>query len=219
MATFALIHGAGDVGWYWHLVEAELRARGHHTVASDLPVDDESATLTDYADAAVSALRTQSLDELVVVGMSFSGYVAPIVASRLPARHLVLVCPMIPQPGETAYEMFTATGYQQQPHEDDSVMAVFYHDVPPALAEEALSKGRDQAGATMEEPWPLAAWPDVPVTCIIGTQDRLFPVDWLRKVAIDRLGVTPLEIDTGHCAALARPRELADLLEGVLAPA
>jgi len=25
MATFALIHGAGDVGWYWHLVEVELR--------------------------------------------------------------------------------------------------------------------------------------------------------------------------------------------------
>jgi len=27
VATFVLIHGAGDVGWYWHLVEAELRAR------------------------------------------------------------------------------------------------------------------------------------------------------------------------------------------------
>jgi hypothetical protein len=28
MATFVLIHGAGDVGWYWHLVERELRRRG-----------------------------------------------------------------------------------------------------------------------------------------------------------------------------------------------
>jgi pimeloyl-ACP methyl ester carboxylesterase len=35
MATFVLIHGAGDVGWYWHLVEAELRARGHDVVAPD----------------------------------------------------------------------------------------------------------------------------------------------------------------------------------------
>jgi hypothetical protein len=33
MATFALIHGAGDVGWYWHQVEAELRGRGHDIVA------------------------------------------------------------------------------------------------------------------------------------------------------------------------------------------
>jgi hypothetical protein len=26
MATFVLIHGAGDAGWYWHLAEAELQA-------------------------------------------------------------------------------------------------------------------------------------------------------------------------------------------------
>lgn len=45
MATFALIHGAGDVGWYWHLVEEELRRRGHHTVAPDLPCEDDSAGL------------------------------------------------------------------------------------------------------------------------------------------------------------------------------
>ena len=41
MSTFVLIHGAGDVGWYWHLVEAELRERGHEAVVPDLPCDDE----------------------------------------------------------------------------------------------------------------------------------------------------------------------------------
>ena len=45
MATYVLIHGAGDVGWYWHLVETELRARGHDTLAPDLPCDDDSAGL------------------------------------------------------------------------------------------------------------------------------------------------------------------------------
>ena len=43
MATFMLIHGGGDVGWYWHLVERELRLRGHDTLAPDLPCDDDSA--------------------------------------------------------------------------------------------------------------------------------------------------------------------------------
>lgn len=33
MVTYALIHGAYDVGWYRHLVERELRARGHRTLA------------------------------------------------------------------------------------------------------------------------------------------------------------------------------------------
>jgi hypothetical protein len=41
MTTFAFIHGAADVGWYWHLVEAELHARGHDSVAPDLPVEDD----------------------------------------------------------------------------------------------------------------------------------------------------------------------------------
>ena len=37
MSTFESIDGAGDVGWYWHLVEAELRARGHGAVAPTFP--------------------------------------------------------------------------------------------------------------------------------------------------------------------------------------
>src|SRR5919204_2001048 len=56
MSTFVLIHGAGDMGWYWHLVEAELRARGHDVVAPDLPGDDESLELNDYADGVVAAV-------------------------------------------------------------------------------------------------------------------------------------------------------------------
>jgi len=217
MATFALIHGAGDVGWSWHLVEARLRAHGHHTIAPDLPIDDDSATLTGYAEVVIDALGSSPPDDLVVVGMSFGGYTAPIVASRVPTRHLVYVCAMVPQPGETACEMWSSTGHYQEPQADSSIRAVFYHDVPPDLTDQALERGRNQTDRTLQEPWPLAKLPDVPVTCILGTNDRLFPVDWLRKVSADRLGVTPIEIDTGHCDALARPRELAGLLEGVLA--
>ena len=47
VATFVLIHGGGDVGWYWHLVERELRQRGHATLAPDLPCDDDSAGLAE----------------------------------------------------------------------------------------------------------------------------------------------------------------------------
>ena len=56
MTTYVLIHDAGDVGWYWHLVEAELRSRGHDVVAPDLPCDDDSSGLPEYADAVVRAI-------------------------------------------------------------------------------------------------------------------------------------------------------------------
>jgi thioesterase domain-containing protein len=80
VSTFALIHGAGDVGWYWHLVEAELRARGHGAAAPDLPADDDSLGLDDYADAVVEAIGDRR--DLVVVGQSFGAFTAPLVAVR-----------------------------------------------------------------------------------------------------------------------------------------
>ena len=61
MATFVLIHGAGDVGWYWHLVEAELRARGHEAIAPDLPCDDDSAGLPEYAAVSYTHLTLPTI--------------------------------------------------------------------------------------------------------------------------------------------------------------
>jgi len=211
MATYVLIHGAGDVAFYWHLVQAELRQRGHDVVVMDLPADDEAAGLLDYADAVVGAIGDRS--DLIVVAQSFAGYTAPIVCSRVPVDLMVLVAAMIPSPGESATEMFENTGYEQEEQDDSSDIAVFCHDVDPELAEEALSKGRNQAEKPFEEPWPLEQWPDVPTRYVLCRNDRLFPPEWTRRIVKERLGITPDEIDSGHCAALSRPKELVDLLE------
>src|SRR3712207_2196933 len=180
MATYALIHGAYDVGWYWHLVERELRRRGHRTVAPDLPIEDDAATLTDHARAVVDAIdAVHDGGELVVVGQSWGAYVAPIVAEMTKADRLVLVAPMIPQPGETDEEMWKATGWKFPGEEAGDP---FYHDVDPALVAEARSRERGQSEAASREPWPLDAWPAVPTHVIIGAEDRFFPAEWLGAV-------------------------------------
>jgi pimeloyl-ACP methyl ester carboxylesterase len=213
MATFAFIHGAGDVGWYWHLVEAELRDRGHETVAPDLPVEDDAAGLTRYADVVVDAIGGRP--DVVVVAQSFGGYVAPIVADRIDARVIVLVAGMIPSPGESAEEMFKRTGWRPGETDDPSAIGVFYHDVPPELAEEALARGdRRQSDTPGREPWPLDAWPRIATRYILCLNDRFFLAEWLRPLVVERLGIEPDEIDSGHCPALSRPRELATLLDG-----
>jgi len=94
MATFALIHGAGDVGWYWHLVAAELLDRGHDVVAPDLPSEVDSAGLAEYADTVVDAIGDRS--DVVVVAQSFGGFIAPMVCQRTPVDLLVLLAGMIP---------------------------------------------------------------------------------------------------------------------------
>jgi pimeloyl-ACP methyl ester carboxylesterase len=213
MATFAFIHGAGDVGWYWHLVEAELRARGHDTVAPDLPIEDDTAGLSRYADVVVDAIGARR--NVAVVAQSFGSYVAPIVADRIAASLIVLVAGMLPSPGESAEEMFATTRWQPEQRGDKSTIAVFYHDVPLGLAQEALARGgRRQSETPGKEPWPLRRWPDVPTKFVLCRNDRFFPPGWLRPIVRERLGISPHEIDSGHCPALSMPHELARLLDG-----
>lgn len=220
MATFAFIHGGGDVGWYWHLVERELHGLGHQTVAPDLPCDDNTASLLDYADAVVDAIGDRR--DLIVVGQSYGGFTAPLVADRVRAEALVLVAAMIPASGETPAAWWENTGHQQAVAEQaqidggltgsDDPYVAYYHDVPRALADQALRNERSESETAFNTSWPLETWPAVPTKFILCTEDRLFPAEFMRRVVADRLGIVPDEIAAGHCAALSRPRELAGLL-------
>jgi pimeloyl-ACP methyl ester carboxylesterase len=221
MATFVFVHGAGDAGWYWHLVEAELRARGHVTIAPDLPSDNDTASLDDYADTVARAAGGQQ--DLVIVGQSYGGFTATLAASQLPARLLVLLAAMIPVPGETPGDWWAGAGYRRAAEEQakldggrtghDDQFISFYNGVPRALAEEAMKRGnRGESQAVSDTPWPLTAWPDVPTRFILGQDDHFFPAAFLRRLARERLGIVPDEIPGCHCAALSHPKELSDLL-------
>ena len=213
MATFVLIHGAGDGGWAWHLVDAELRRRGHDVVAPDLPSEDDSAGLWEYADAVVEAIDERT--ELVVVAQSFGAFTAPLVCDRLPAELLVFVAGMVPAPGEAPRDWWANTGYEPEGDTDD-VIATYYHDVPPELAAEALRRERSQSDTPTQQPWPLEALPDLPIRFLLCRNDRLFGPEFMRRLARERLGIAADEIDGGHCVALSRPAELAGRLDGYL---
>jgi hypothetical protein len=49
---------------------------------------------------------------------------------------------------------------------------------------------------------------------LLSTEDRFFPPNLMRRVVAERLAITPDEIAASHCAALSRPKELADMLVG-----
>jgi ubiquinone/menaquinone biosynthesis C-methylase UbiE len=162
--------------------------------------------------------------DLIVVGQSFGAFTAPLVAVRLPVDALVFVAGMVPLPGEPPGEWWTKTGHRQAVQEqaardggatgNEDPYVCFYQDVPRELAELAMSKERAHPStACTAAPWPLEALPDVPIHFVLCTEDRVFPADFLRRVVSERLGVVPDEIAAGHCVALSRPKELAELLE------
>ena len=213
MATYVLIHGAGSDSWYWHLVAPELAARGHAVVAPDLPADDDSAGLAEYADIVVEAIGDRR--DLIVVAQSMGGFTAPLVAERLPVDLIVLVAAMVPLPGEPPGEWWANTGHAVATFDGDPAdpVALFLHDLPPDVRAEAMAHGRDQSGTPFEKPWPLPAWPDVPTRFLLCRDDRFFPAAFQRRVVPERLGIVPDEMDGGHLPALARPAELVERLE------
>lgn len=225
--TFVLIPGAGGDAWYWHRLVAELGGRGRRAVAVELPAGDDRAGWGQYADAVVAAAA--DVEAPVLVAQSMAGFTAPIVATRRPVQSIVLVNAMIPVPGETGGAWWGDTGQPAARAEfaaaqgrvagdEFDVLADFFHDVPADVTAAAMAQGDPaQSGTPFGQPWPLDRWPDVPMRVLAGRDDRLFPPEFQRRVARERLGLPVDEIPGGHLVALSRPVELADRLEAYAA--
>src|SRR4051812_2337047 len=223
-ATYILVPGAGGEAWYWRRVVRRLNMLGRDVVAPDLPAADDGAGLREYADVVAEAAGDR--EGLIVVAQSMGAFVAPLLCERLDVALLGLVAPMIPAPGESAADWWSATGQTaarrelearegRDPDAPFNVRTGFFHDVPAEIVAEAFARGEPrQADRPFEEPWPLDAWPDVPTRVVIGRHDRLFPFEFLRALARERLGVEPEVVDAGHLPALSRPDELVEVLEG-----
>jgi pimeloyl-ACP methyl ester carboxylesterase len=222
VTTFVLIPGAGtDPRIYAATIEA-LRELGHDGVAPPLPLDDPAATPSDHAEAVVAAVAEDR--ETVVVAHSLGAFVGPLVAARLRARQLVLLSPMIPKPGETAGEWGDDTQQEEAIGElldrfgppdgwgEEAMAEVFFHDVDPAVAQANERYEGAPVPGMFGEPWPLDAWPDVPTRVLVPRDDRLFPLEFQRRVARERLGLEVDEMEGGHMPMLSRPRELAQRL-------
>lgn len=223
MADVVLVHGAGGSGWYWHRVTPLLEAAGHRVVTPDLPVDDDSAGLADYA-RAIAGAAEHLTGPVALVAQSLAGMVVPDVCALRPVQRVTLVAAMIPRPRETVGEWWQATGHARALREAAAVAGrdpdatdlatLMFHDVPPEVARAALSGGRRQSGAVFASA-PGAPWPaDVPTRVVLCRDDRFFPSAFMRRVVAERLpGVVPEEIPGGHLPALARPEALAALLQ------
>ena len=145
MSLFCLVHGAFQGAWCWDLLIPYLEAQGHKTVAMDLPIENASATLSQFADAVISALPKTD-DDIVLVGHSMAGTIIPLVAEAVKVRQLVFVAALIPYPGISTFDQFshhldldTLKSFNYQP-KDPSQLEQFHSE--PDMFEPA-SVGKD----------------------------------------------------------------------------
>jgi pimeloyl-ACP methyl ester carboxylesterase len=161
---------------------------------------------------------------LVVVGQSLGAFAASLVAARIGVSELVLLAPMVPAPGESAGDWWTAVKHDEaiaplverlgpmSAWGPEELAEVFVHDVPADIASASERFIGIPGPGMFREPWPLSAWPQVPTRVLAPRDDRLFPLAFQRRVVRERLGLPVEEMPGGHIPMLARPGELADRL-------
>ena len=227
MSLFALVHGGAHGGWCWELLVPELEARGHRTVAPDLPFEDPEAGAAEWARTVIEAIDAVAPgdDDVVVVGHSLAGLAVPVIASWRPVRRMVFLGAMVPVPGQV-YADYLATQpdavtFQADVGADEDEPGVlpwraaregFYQDCPEPVARRAWERLRPQGFTVFTEQCPIDTWPEVPSTYILMTDDRAVGPDWSRRVAQERIGADLIELPGSHSPFYSRPAELAETL-------
>ena len=220
MSTLGLVHGGGFGAWCWEPLIPELAARGHRAATVDLTPEAQAAGAVRCAEIVAEAFAT--IDDLVLVGHSLAGLIIPLVAAERPLRRLVFLHALLPRPGLSVVDqlaeepdMFNPAMFAaKRPFWEDEEVARHFllHDCAPDVAREAFRRLRPEPGALGRERTPLQSWPAIPCAYIVCAEDRTATPGWARRAARDRLGVEPVEIASGHCPFLSRPRELAEAL-------
>jgi pimeloyl-ACP methyl ester carboxylesterase len=199
-------------------------------VAIDLPLEDPDAGAARFAEC-ISEAAGRFDRPATIVGHSMSGLVLPLVPVLIAVEELAFVCATLPLPGVALWDQLesgpnvdmllraTLKPMLDQTAAGDELgvtaahaIHTYYHDVPEDVARWAVEQLRPQHAKVTHEPSPLREWPDVPCRYVVGANDRIVNPDWARREVPRRLGVVPLELQTGHSPFLAKPRDLVDAL-------
>jgi pimeloyl-ACP methyl ester carboxylesterase len=184
-----------------------------------MPFDDPLADYAKRARHASEALDTAD-GPVVVVGHSIASAEAALVASERHPALLVHLCPrfgtFVTPPGAPAV---FRDGFPFPPKDADGrsvwtrkgAIEAMYPRLPLQAAGELADRLRPGASAVGD--YPLTQHPKVPTALIYTADDEFFTPEWERFVAIELLGVEPIEIPGGHFPMAEVPDLLADVLD------
>jgi pimeloyl-ACP methyl ester carboxylesterase len=225
MSLFCLVHGSTQDPRGWDLLIPKLEALGHDTIVVDLPADQPGASATVYADRIADSLDSSNKpSDAILVAHSASGLFLPLVPAKRPVARLVFLAAVIPAIGKSLIDqvrsdpdMMNPDWRGKNPIEDDrAAMEFLFHDCSPEVARWAMTTRRlMMARQAMLEVFPIDHWPAVPCCSIVCGGDRTIQPAWSRRMARERLGVQPIELEGGHCPHVSRPASLAEALHAI----
>jgi pimeloyl-ACP methyl ester carboxylesterase len=127
MATFFVAHGAWSAGWAWKKMHPLLRERGHALVVPTQTGLGERAHLAGpeidletHINDLFGALHCEDLHDLILVGHSYGGMLATVLADRVPERftQLVYLDAFVPRDGQALIDLVPAQTRAGWPADD-----------------------------------------------------------------------------------------------------
>jgi pimeloyl-ACP methyl ester carboxylesterase len=235
MATFVVAHGAWSAAWAWTRVRPLLQMRGHEIFTPTYTGLGERAhqaapgiTLSTHVEDVLGVLTFEDLRDVVLVGHSYGGMVATVLADRAPERlrHVVYLDAFVPRDGQSLFDLLPADAGERM-REGARAQGDGWR-IPPnpvpadtSAADLAWIMPRRvmQSLAAFEEPARLAgAGARLPRTYVYCT--RTAPGDVFRPFA-ERAKREPgwryLELDASHSPNVTAPQPLATLLHEIAA--
>jgi len=227
--TYVLVPGAWQGGWAWQPVARRLREAGRAAVTITLPGladGDERAglRLSDAVDHVVAEVSRRDLNEVVLVGQSWGGYVITGAAHQLAGRlaKIIYYNAVVPARGtamvdeNAEYAAMTRAAIEASP---DGTISVLREQIPIFLPE-ADKQAQDlffelllpQPGGYFVDPLDVDDVIALGVSAgyVLSEDDRALARPGTEFAA--RIGLTPLMVPGGHESMLTRPDEVTAAL-------
>ena len=222
MATYVILHGGTTGGWYMGKVARRLRQAGHEVFTPTYTGLGERAHLLNreidldtHIQDILNVFHYEDLDDVILVGKSYSGLVITAVAEAIPdqIRHLVYLDALVPQDGQSLADM---VGPEVMAQIDELVQANGDGWLLPA-AKSVDSRLTDHPIKTVYGKVEIknptaAALPRTYICCTEKTESPFTPTLYRVAQQAKDAGWSYRELPTHHEPEISMPDEVTELL-------
>jgi pimeloyl-ACP methyl ester carboxylesterase len=215
--NIVLVHGAFADGSGWKPV-ADILGKDGYTVSV---VQEPLTSLADDV-AATKRVLEQQPGPTILVGHSYGGVVITEAGNAPNVVGLVYIAAFIPDQGESAITLLSQAppaNKDMRATKDDFLYldpaafpADFAADIPPVQANFMAHSQAMLAKAAGGAPVTAAAWHQKKSWALVATRDHNINPDLERTMA-KRAGSQTIEVATSHAAYIAKPNDVARLIE------